>query len=452
MSQSKTVEVNFDGLIGPSHNYGGMSDGNLASQANFGDVSHPREAALQGLEKMRLLVKAGFIQGVLPPLARPNLNLLYDTGFGLHTDQAIERAALDAPGLLKTAYSASSMWTANAATVSPSADTASGRLEITAANLSSMLHRSLEHHETFASLLTIFDPETDNVDDLGTCAQAEVHYALPMHADFADEGAANHVRLCAEHGAQGVELFVYGREAAEDVTGFPARQTKLASQSIARSHGLNPEHTVYARQSATAINAGAFHNDVVCVGTLDTLFFHEHAFENTNETLAALRKASEGLFDLKPVMVPDAEVPLADAIKSYLFNSQLLQWPGEDRLVLLAPTETQDTASTRAYCERLVQGNGPIGRVQYVDVRQSMKNGGGPACLRLRVVMTPEQRAAMHQGVLLDEAKIDALQAVVRATYRENLAVADLADPAFADECLHARSELLKVLDLEVLI
>lgn len=452
MSISTTVEVNFDGLIGPSHNYGGMSDGNLASQANFGDVSHPKEAALQGLEKMRLLVEAGFVQGVLPPLLRPNLEFLYETGFGLDSHAAISRAAKENPRLLKAAYSASSMWTANAATVSPSADTLSGRLEITAANLSSMLHRSLEHEETFASLLSIFDPEPVTDPDSSVSGISDIHFALPMHADFSDEGAANHVRLCAEHGAQGVELFVYGRDAGEYVEGFPARQTKLASESITRSHSVRQERTVFARQSARAINAGAFHNDVVCVGTLETLFFHEHAFEDTEGTLAALRKAAEGLFELKPVMVPDAEVPLADAIKSYLFNSQLLQWPGEDRLVLLAPTETQETKSTREYCERLVQSNGPIGRVQYVDVRQSMKNGGGPACLRLRVVMTAEERAAMHQGVLLNEEKIDALQAVVKATYRDTLAVSDLADPAFADECFHAREELLKVLDLESLI
>ena len=114
--------------------------------------------------------------------------------------------------------------------------------------------------------------------------------------------------------------------------------------------------------------------------------------------------------------------------------------------------ETQETETTRCYCERLVEGNGPIGRVHYVDVRQSMRNGGGPACLRLRVVMTAEERAACHQGVLLDEAKIDALQAVVRETYRDRLSVADLADPRFAEECLQARERLLRVLDLGALI
>jgi succinylarginine dihydrolase len=439
---SDAVEVNFDGLIGPSHNYGGLSDGNLASARNAGDVSNPREAAVQGLEKMRTLVRAGLVQGVLPPLARPSFDLLAAAGFSGTDAQMIEAAARTSPRLLKAAYSASSMWTANAATVSPSADTGDGRLHFTPANLSTMLHRSLEHPDTTATLISIFPGED----------RFAVHGALPAHADFADEGAANHVRLCAEHGAAGVELFVYGRDTGESAAGFPARQTRLASESIARSHELDGARAVFARQSRRAIEAGAFHNDVVCVGALDTLFFHEYAFEDTAGTLAALRRAAEGRFDLKPVMVPESEVPLADAISSYLFNSQLLQFPDEDRLVLIAPGETQDTASTRAYCERLVRANGPIGRVQFVDVRQSMRNGGGPACLRLRVVMAEDELASCHQGVILDEELIDDLQACVRSTYRDRLAPADLADPKFADECRIAREALLEILELDALL
>jgi succinylarginine dihydrolase len=435
---TKAFEVNFDGLIGPSHNYGGMSTGNLASARNEGDVSNPREAALQGLEKMRLLAGAGLKQGVLPPLPRPNFDLLVSAGFGGSDAGIIEAAAKTAPQLLKAAYSASSMWAANAATVSPSADAGDGRLHLTSANLSTMLHRSTEHPDTTAMLHSIFEDET----------RFAVHAALPMHADFADEGAANHVRLCPAHGEAGVELFVYGRDAGESTAGFPARQTRLASESIARAHHLAGEDAVFARQSRAAIEAGAFHNDVVCVGTLDTLFFHELAFEDTDATLAALRSAANGRFELKPVMVPQAEVPIEDAVTSYLFNSQLLKWPGEERLVLLAPMETQEIASTRAFCERMVSGNGPIGRVEYVDVRQSMRNGGGPACLRLRVAMSEAELDACHQGVLLNDDKIDALQAVVSAHYRDQLTPGDLADPAFADECRTAREALLETLGL----
>lgn len=438
---SGAVEVNFDGLIGPSHNYGGLSDGNLASAKNAGDVSNPREAAVQGLEKMRMLLRAGLVQGVLPPLPRPNFDLLVSAGFGGSDAQIIEAAARSAPQLLKAAYSASSMWTANAATVSPSADTADGRLHFTPANLSTMLHRSLEHPDTTASLISIFSSDE----------HFAVHGALPEHSDFSDEGAANHVRLCSAHGAPGVELFVFGREAGEATAGFPARQTRLASESVARAHGLDPARTVFARQSRRAIEAGAFHNDVVCVGALDTLFFHEAAFEDAAATLDVLRRAAGGLFELKPVMVPEADVPLPDAIRSYLFNSQLLSLPDEDRLTLIAPTEVQETESTRRYCQQLVTGNGPIGRVEFVDVRQSMRNGGGPACLRLRVVMTEPELAACHQGVLLDDELIDALQDTVRRTYRDRLSPADLADPAFADECRIAREALLGLLDMEAL-
>lgn len=435
---SSAVEVNFDGLIGPTHNYGGLSDGNLASAKNAGDVSNPREAALQGLEKMRMMVRAGLVQGVLPPLVRPDIRFLRSVGFEGTDEVMLSHCAETTPQLLKVAYSASSMWTANAATVSPSADTADGVVHITTANLSTMLHRSIEHERTSLNLLHIFDRLL--------CFDA--HTALPMHPNFADEGAANHVRLCAEHGGQGVELFVYGREAGESTVGFPARQTLQASQAIARKHGLRPERTVFARQARRAIEAGAFHNDVVCVGTLDTLFFHEFAFEDTDATLEALRHAGDGLFELKPVMVPDVDVPLSDAISSYLFNSQLLQMPGEDRLVLIAPTETRDTLSTARYCEELVAGNGPIGRVHYVDVRQSMRNGGGPACLRLRVVLTPEELSAVHQGVILDEAKIDTLQDVVRAHYRDRLSPADLADPAFAHEAMDAHDAIMVALEM----
>ena len=434
-------EVNFDGLIGPSHNYGGMSEGNLASARNEGDVSNPREAAIQGLEKMRLLVRAGLKQGVLPPLPRPNFDLLVSAGFTGSDADIIEAAARTHPQILKAAYSASSMWAANAATVSPSTDASDGRLHLTSANLSTMLHRSIEHPDTTATLISIF----------GDTDRFAVHAALPAHADFADEGAANHIRLCADHGEPGVEVFVYGREAGESTVGFPARQTRLATESIARAHTLAPERSIFARQARAAIDAGAFHNDVVCVGSLDTLFYHELAFEETDAVLSAIRKAGEGLFELKTVMVPEAEVPIGDAITSYLFNSQLLKWPGEDRLVLLAPLETQETESTRAFCEKMVEGNGPIGRVQYVDVRQSMRNGGGPACLRLRVVMTDEELAACNQGVLLDEDKIDELQDIVARTYRDKLVAADLADPAFAIECQTAREALLDCLGLSEL-
>ncbi len=434
-------EVNFDGLIGPSHNYGGLSDGNLASARNAGAVSNPRAAAFQGLEKMRGLVRKGLVQAVFPPLDRPNFDLLIRAGFNGPDEEILRAAAKSAPVLLKAAYSASSMWSANAGTVSPSADTSDGRLQITPANLSTMLHRSVECPDTTAMLISIFH-DTDKF---------AIRSALPSHSNFSDEGAANHVRLCAEHGELGVELFVYGRDGGDYESQFPARQTLMASQAVARGHGLDEQRTVFAKQSRKAIDAGAFHNDVVCVGALSTLFYHEDAFEEAERVQSELKSAAQGLFEPVFVSVPRAAVPLADAIQSYLFNSQLLLIPGEERLTLLAPRECFENEATRNYCDALPLSNGSIGSVEFVDVRDSMRNGGGPACLRLRVVMTEDEINACHQGVFLDEKLIDELQMVVTETYRESLSPRDLADPAFAKECRVARESILEVLDLSEL-
>lgn len=430
------MEANFDGLIGPTHNYGGLSEGNLASANNAGLVASPKQAALQGLEKMRAMHEAGLWQGVLPPQQRPHVPTLRKAGFSGSDAQVYIAAWRDAPALAKNTLSASSMWSANAATVSPSPDCADERLNLTPANLSTMLHRSIEHEQTGRALRRAFP-------------FANVHAALPGQSVFADEGAANHVRLCGSRVARGVELFVYGRDGyAPQRAGFPARQTLQSVQAIARRHGLDPARTVIAQQSGSAIDAGAFHNDVVCVGALDTLFYHELAFADTAAMQAAIKMAANGLFTPKFAEVPQSEVPLKDAIKAYLFNSMLVQFPGDDRLTLVAPLETQETPSTRDYCERLTAGNGPIGRVKYVDVRQSMRNGGGPACLRLRVTLTQAEWAQVNPGMTFDAALHDKLAGWVNRHYRESLAPEDLPDPALMQESFAALDELTQIMNL----
>lgn len=440
----KTTEANFDGLIGPTHNYGGLSQGNLASSRHAGLTAYPREAALQGLAKMKAMHDAGLVQGILPPHMRPHLPTLRALGFSGPDTAIIAAAAKSAPGLLKNTCSASSMWAANAATISPSADTRDGRLHMSPANLSTMLHRAIEHEQTYRSLRAAF---TDS-------ERFAVHKALPGQDTFSDEGAANHVRLCANHdgdqGGAGVELFVYGRDAyagRAELT-FPARQTLQASEAIARRHGLDPARTVYALQSAQAINAGAFHNDVVCVGAMETLFYHEHAFADTVQMQSAVNAAAEGLFEPRFVEVPDEAVPLADAITSYLFNSMLVLMPGQSRLTLVAPLETRDNPRSKAYCDSLQASNGPIGEVIYVDVRQSMQNGGGPACLRLRVVLTPEELAATNSKMLLTPARYEQLCDWVRAHYRETLDPGDIADPELMKESFAALDALTSILGL----
>lgn len=431
------VEANADGLIGPTHSYAGLSPGNLASSLNKGEASNPRAAVLQGLDKMKTLADLGLPQFVLPPHERPNIPFLRTLGFIGSDAQVLERAWRSAPSFAAAACSASPMWAANAATVTPSADAADGRVHFTPANLHTNLHRSLEHWQTKRALDALF-PDA---------SRFAVHDALPAVAHLADEGAANHVRLCAQHGRRGVNLLVWGREAFEPWDGpFPARQTREASEAIVRRHEAG--RPVLAQQSRAAIAGGTFHNDVVCVGALDTLFFHELAFEDTAATQAAIRRAADGLFEPIFVEVSSADLPLADAISSYLFNSMLIQVPGKDRLTLICPTETRDNPRSHAVAQALAASNGPIGRVRYVDVRQSMRNGGGPACLRLRVVLTEAELAATNPAMRLTDDLHARLSDWAGRWYRDELRPADLADPHLLVESRNALDELTTILNL----
>lgn len=409
------VEINFDGIVGPSHNYAGLSPGNLAATKNAGAVSHPRAAALQGIAKMRANLALGLTQGVLIPHPRPDRRWLET----LATDYASAP-----PHLQAQALSASAMWAANAATVSPAPDADDGRCHLTVANLATMPHRSHEWPATLAQLQLAFaDPAF------------AVH--APVPAPFGDEGAANHMRLSPAHDAPGVEIFVYGEASG----GFPARQRREASEAIARAHALDPARTLFVRQSDAAIAAGAFHNDVVAVANGRVLFAHEDAFADRDGLIADLARIAPFA---ELVEVPRAEVSLGDAIKSYLFNSQLVTLPtGETALI--APTEARDTPSVAGWVERHIAGNGPIRRVEYVDVRESMANGGGPACLRLRVVCDP---ATVDPRFLVDDTKLDRIAAVVEAHWPETIAQDEIGDPALIARIEAARGALLSALDL----
>lgn len=432
------VEINFDGLVGPTHNYAGLSRGNLAAARNEGETSRPRAAALQGIAKMRRLAALGLPQGVLPPQERPNISFLRALGFDGSDAQVWSRAWRDAPHVARAAASASAMWAANAATISPSADCGDGRLHATPANLITMLHRAQEAPQTARALERLLPDE----------ARFAVHVPLPAHDAFSDEGAANHMRL-SDGGGPGVEIFVYGRDASETRAGFPARQTRESCEAIARRHGLDARRTVFVRQSRRAIDAGAFHNDVVAVSHERVVFHHEYAFEDRDQVYADIRAAAKGLFDPHFVEVSAHDAPLEDAVSSYLFNAQLVRAPGAEKLTLIAPTETRENNRTGAYIARLTSfADSPIGAADYVEVRESMRNGGGPACLRLRIVMTDEERAAAAQGFFLTNELADELEAWVRTHYRENLEPADLRDPALIDETRRALDALTRILPL----
>lgn len=438
MTGARAWEVNFDGIVGPTHNYAGLSFGNVASSSHGGQASSPRQAALQGLEKAWALTRMGLKQGIIPPQERPHMPTLRTLGFSGSESEIIRQVAKESPQLLAATSSASCMWVANAATISPFADTRDGKTHMTPANLSSMFHRSIEPPTTSRVLQAMFDQDSF------------VHHApLPSGPSFSDEGAANHTRFCDDYGKPGVALFVYGDDLVDRDAGpkkYPARQTLPACKAIARSHGLNADKVVYARQNPAAIDAGVFHNDVIAVGNQGLLFHHELAFANRDAVYTQLDKAMDRALDY--IEVPSAKVSLDDAVRSYLFNSQLLALPGKQGATLIVPSECEEVAAVHDYLLWLESENALINEVCYFNLRQSMNNGGGPACLRLRVVMSEDQIANTTPRILLDETLYPELRAWVERNYRDSLTAADLQDPALLGECRTALDELTQLLKI----
>lgn len=439
-------EYNFDGIVGPTHNYAGLSPGNVASATNMGMVSSPKKAALQGLAKARHLAGLGFAQAVLPPIPRPELAMLRAVGFSGDDESILRRAREETPQLFAAAWSASSMWAANAATVSPSADTADGRLHVSPANLIANVHRAQEPPPMTRALRAIFRDDT----------RFMVHDPLPGVDALSDEGAANHTRFCSSFGEPGVNLFVYGRnplnKAALRPARFPARQTLSACEAIARRHGLDPARVVYAQQRPDAIDAGIFHNDVIAVGHRMTLLVHERAWLSQAEVIDRVNAAIGDA--LAVVTVPDSAVAVDEAVKTYLFNAQLLTDPAGDdprRCFWFGPTQCDDSPTVRAWLEQTV-GEGPIRRAETINVIESMRNGGGPACLRLRVVLTDEEAAALSGRVVLDDALYADLTAWVERHYRDEIRPDDLLDPALAAEARAAMEALAEILHLPEIV
>lgn len=435
-------EFNFDGLVGPTHNYGGLSPGNVASMTHGGLVSHPRQAALQGLAKARFVRSLGVGQGLLPPHARPSLRFLRSVGFHGKDEDVIAQAAGGDGLLLRVASSAAAMWTANAATVGPSSDTADGRTHLVPANLLTMPHRAIEADTTTRVLRAIFsDPK-----------RFVVHDPLPSVQVFADEGAANHTRLHVP-GRPAVHLFAWGRygftpaQPAEPPppSRFPARQTMEASAGLARLLQISNAQAVHWRQDPRGIDDGAFHTDVLAVGNAQVLLVHERAFIHLEGLIETLRqRLGEAL---RVVVATEEELPAADAVKAYPFNSQVVSLP-DGSMVIVAPSECDNVETARRFLERVVAEDVGIKQVHKFDLRQSMQNGGGPACLRLRVALTPQEAQGLGARVLLDDALLDELEAFVNRHYRESLVPDDLKDPALWRECMTALDALTGILKL----
>ncbi|WP_428386252.1 N-succinylarginine dihydrolase [Mucisphaera sp.] len=439
----QTTEVQFDGLVGPTHNYAGLAPGNLASQSHQGLTSSPKIAALQGLAKAKALADLGIPQAILPPHPRPNLSLLRRLGFTGDDANILATAHRHAPDLLAAASSASPMWTANAATISPSPDTADNRLHLTPANLTSALHRSIEAPFTTHLLKQIFTDDS--------------HFAIhdPLPASLPDEGAANHTRLSPTHDQPALELFVYGSQAPRgtlpnqiEPKRFSARQHLASSQAIARLHQLNPDHALFIQQHPEAIDAGVFHNDVIAVGDTNLLLLHEKAFLNQQDATDQIATAYQNLTNdtLTIIIIREDQVSLKQAVDAYLFNSQLLRTPDGKRLIV-CPDHCRQTPAV-ANLLNTWQQNGTFDEVLFFDLHQSMSNGGGPACLRLRITLTPEQQNAIPHSLYLTPTLHEQLTHWINHHYSDQLTPNDLADPQLIRTSKDALDQLSRILNL----
>ncbi|WP_145489134.1 N-succinylarginine dihydrolase [Yersinia aleksiciae] len=434
-------EVNFDGLVGLTHHYAGLSFGNEASTTHQNSISNPRLAAKQGLLKMKALADLGYKQGVLPPQERPAIGVLRQLGFSGSDEQVLSEVARQSPRLLSAVSSASSMWTANAATVSPSADSRDGRVHFTVANLNNKFHRAIEADTTSALLKAVFNNHRHFVH----------HEALPSVELFGDEGAANHNRLGGEYDSPAVQMFVYGRKGLKNGSSpsrYPARQTLEASQAVARLHQLSSEQTVFMQQNPAVIDQGVFHNDVIAVSNRNVLFHHQHAFVPETHVMEEIRRKMGRIEQqLITIEVPAAEVSVADAVSTYLFNSQLLSKPN-GKMLLVIPQESQESPTVWRYLSELINSGGPIDEVRVFDLRESMRNGGGPACLRLRVALNDTELHAVNNRVMMTPALFVALNNWVDQHYRDHLQFKDLADPQLLQEGRQALDELTRILNL----
>lgn len=423
--------MNFDGLIGPTHNYSGLSEGNIASLKNSRKPSNPKKAALQGLEKMKILFDLGFPQGVFLPHERPHLGYLRSKGFKGDDKTIVSSAAKESRLLLNQAYSASSMWAANAATFSPSMDSNDCFAHITPANLISMNHRSIEAEFTYKQMNIIFDE-----------SNFKVHKVINEKEYFGDEGAANHLRISKTHLEKGLQIFVYGNEKSQKNSNQIVRQSKAASEMVANLHQLDKENFMLLKQSMKAISMGSFHNDIVSLATENVFIYHQDAFENSHEEIKKL-KSKSGLSNLYLLEITNKEIPLEILIKSYLLNSQLVTKKDGD-MVLIMPSEVNDYKECTNWLYK-IKDQTPIKDLRYVDIKQSMMNGGGPACLRFKIVVNENEFNSINKNFLLNKKLIMQLENLIKDSYRESIEINDLEDPYLINESFEVLDKLTQI-------
>ena len=425
-------EVNFDGLIGPTHNYSGLSEGNNASKENYSSPSNPKKAALQGIKKAETLISYGSQQGFFLPHERPFIPGLKKLGFNGTDEEILSLAFRHSKVLLNNFSSASSMWAANAATISPSPDTQDNKIHLTPANLNSMFHRSIETEFTYQQCKIIFPKE-----------YFEIHNPAVSISGYGDEGAANHLRISKSDNEKGFEIFVYGESGFKIDKTLVKRQALEVSRSIAINHKLDMENTFFLQQKHQAIEEGSFHNDIVSLSNKNVFIAHEDAFQNRDDLKKMLNILESKIDNFQYIEISNSEIPLKDIISSYLLNSQLIT-NVDNEMQLILPDEVKEYDNCLSWIDKLKQIS-DVKLFDYVDIRQSMMNGGGPACLRLKVILNDEELESLNQNFLMNNERLESIKLLIEKEYRDVLYPDDLKDPSLLDESRRVLDELTKI-------
>lgn len=431
MTLQQTIEVNFDGIVGNTHHYGGLAQGNIASIKHKDQLSNPRLAVMEGLDKMKLLHKLGVPQAVLPPHERPYIPALRFFGFTGSDVDIIENAFKEDPALLSMMSSSSAMWVANAATVTASNDSSDKKMHLTVSNMASQLHRRIESQTNERIFSKIFKDSN----------YFTIHPELSENEDK-DEGAANHMRI-EDASGKSINIFTYGQDDA--YSKFKSRQSFSSCLKIANRHLLDKNHCLFLRQNPRVIDQGVFHNDVIATSHKNFLFCHEFAFK---EPFEKIQSTCNLISNFKFCIVEEKNVSVEDAVESYLFNSQLIT-NQQGEMVLIADERCQKNKQVSKFIEDILEkAENPIKKVIFVDVEQSMKNGGGPACLRLRVPLKSEELYAMHPGIIYTESLDQKLREWAEQYYRDTLSLDDLRDPLLYKENMDSLNTLSDILEL----
>ena len=309
-------------------------------------------------------------------------------------------------------------------------DNIDNAIHITVANLNSMMHRSIEPKFTYKMLKRILNKKVN------------INKSLLNLPNIGDEGAANHIRIAERHNVPGYQIFVYSSENISHAKTIE-RQSLIGSKLIARKNCVEDQRVFYLQQSNRAIRYGSFHNDIVSTANENIFIYHEEAFESTQELKVILAKLKKLVPNFKPIKILNSEIDLQTIVSSYLLNSQLISLPSGGMMFLL-PSEVKQYPNCMQWLEK-ISAEEEIKKIKFIDVKQSMRNGGGPACLRLRMIFNENEISSVNKNFLLDDNKIDLLTNLIENKYRDRLQPDDLLDPNLADESLEILDALTKI-------